>query len=183
MTRQGRLALAAMALVAGALLALPANASAHGRGHGRAMVGGGYYGFAPYYGMGWGWGWGPYYWPPYGPYSFQPEGGVDPGFAMMAGYGAVDVDAKPNQAAVWADGKYVGEARDLDGYPSFLWLKEGEHTIAIHKGGYRTFEEKVEVRRGMQTKIKVRLEKGESEPPGRRPGAAAPPAEPARPPA
>jgi len=101
---------------------------------------------------------------------------------MMAGYGAVDVDAKPNRAGVWADGKYVGEARDLDGYPSFLWLKEGEHTIAIHKGGYRTFEEKIEVRRGMQTKIKVRLENGESEPPGRKPGDASP-AEPVRPPA
>ncbi len=37
---------------------------------------------------------------------------------MIAGFGAVDVDAKPNRADVWVDGKYVGEARDLDGYPS-----------------------------------------------------------------
>jgi hypothetical protein len=92
---------------------------------------------------------------------------------MVAGYGAVDVDAKPNRADVWVDGKYVAPARDLDGYPSFLWLKEGEHTIAVQKDGYRTFEEKVEVRRGMKTKIKVHLEKGEP----------APPVAPARPPA
>jgi hypothetical protein len=173
MTRRRRVALTAAALIAGAVLALPASASAHGRGHGRVVIGGGYYGFAPAWGWGWGWG-GPYYWPPYGPYAYGPEGGVDPGAAMMAGFGAVDVDAKPNQAEVWADGKYVGVARDLDGYPSFLWLKEGEHTIAIYKGGYRTFEEKLEVRRGMQTKIKVRLEKGESQPPGPRPADARP---------
>jgi len=177
-------ALAAAALVAGALLALPTTASAHGRPGVVVHLGGYYgYGFGPYFGpgWGWGWGWGPSYWPPYGPYAFHPEGGVDRGFAMMAGFGAVDVDVKPNRADVWADGKYVGEARDLDGYPSFLWLEEGEHTIAVYKGGYRTFEEKVEVRRGMQTNLKVRLEKGQSEPPGLKPGDAARPAEPASP--
>jgi hypothetical protein len=69
----------------------------------------------------------------------------------------------------------------VGGYPSFLWLKEGEHTIALYKGGYRTFEEKIEVRRGMQTKLQVRLEKGESAPPAGKPGLSATPAEPARP--
>jgi hypothetical protein len=177
MTRQRGVALAAAALVASVLLVLPANAAAHGR-HGGVFVGG-VYGFAPYYGMGWGWGWGPY-WGPYGPYSFGPGGGVEAGAAMVAGFGAVDVDAKPNRADVWADGKYVGEARDLDGYPSFLWLKEGEHTVAIYKGGYRTFEEKIDVRRGMQTKLKVRLEKGESAPPGLKPGEQPKPPEPSR---
>jgi len=52
MTRRRHVALAAAGLIAGALLALPANASAHGRGHGGTVVVGGYHGFAPYYGMG-----------------------------------------------------------------------------------------------------------------------------------
>ena len=185
MTRRRRVALAAAALVAGAVLALPASASAHGRRGPVVHLGGYYgYGFGPTFGLGWGWGWGwgPYYWPPYGPGAFRPEGGVDRGLAMMAGVGAVDLDVKPSQADVWVDGKYVGEARDLDGYPSFLWVKEGEHTVAIYKGGYRTFEEKVEVQRGLETKLKVRLEKGQSEPPGRRPGEAPPPVVPAPPP-
>jgi hypothetical protein len=26
----------------------------------------------------------------------------------------------------WVDGKYVGEARDVDGYPSYLWLADGD---------------------------------------------------------
>ena len=39
-----------------------------------------------------------------------------------------------------------------------LWLKEGEGTIAIHQSGCWTCEEKVGVRRGTQTKVKIRLE-------------------------
>ena len=35
--------------------------------------------------------------------------------------------SKPDRADVWVDGKYVGEARDLDGYPSYLWLEKGPH--------------------------------------------------------
>jgi hypothetical protein len=93
------------------------------------------------------------------------------GAAMVAGFGAVDLNVKPNRADVWVDGKYVGEARDLDGYPSFLWLPEGQHRIAIHKGGYLAFDEKIEVRRGMKTDIKLKLQPGDSPPPGTKPPA------------
>jgi hypothetical protein len=126
------------------------------------VVGGLYhpwYGFGPYWG--WGWGWGPYPWAYYGP-----QGGVDMNMAMMSGYGAVDLNVKPNRADVWVDGKYVGEARDLDGYPSYLWLADGAHKLAVYKGGYRTFEEEIAVNRGMKTELKIRLEPGESQPPG-----------------
>jgi hypothetical protein len=90
-------------------------------------------------------------------------------YAMMAGYGAVELKAKPDRADVWADGKYVGEARDLDGYPSYLWLADGAHRLQVYKGGFRTFNEEISVRRGMRTTLKVRLEPGESEPPGAKP--------------
>ena len=154
-----------------ALAVQPARAEAHGHGggHGHVFVGGGFYspwfgyGFGPYWGWGWGWG-------PYAPGWYGPPGGVDMNYAMIAGYGAVDLNVKPNQADVWADGKYVGEARDLDGYPSYLWLADGPHKLAIYKGGYKTFEEEIAVRRGVKTDLKVRLEPGESEPPGTKPG-------------
>ena len=93
------------------------------------------------------------------------------GAAMMAGFGAVDLNVKPNRADVWVDGKYVGEARDLDGYPSFLWLAEGEHRVAVHKGGYLVFDEKINVQRGMKTEIKLKLQPGDSPPPGTKPAA------------
>jgi hypothetical protein len=154
--------------VTGALALPPDAAEAHGRrgGHRVVYVGGGFYnpwfGFGPYWG--WGWGWGAYPWGYHGP-----AGGVDMNYAMMAGFGAVELDVKPNRADVWVDGKYVGEARDLDGYPSYLWLADGGHKLAVYKGGYGTFEEEISVHRGMKTRLKIRLEPGDSQPPGPKP--------------
>ena len=157
---------AAAVAMTGALAFPPAKAEAHGHGGHAVVVRGGFYypwfgyGFGPY----WGWGWGPY-----PPAWYGPPGGVDMNYAMMAGFGAVDLNVKPNQADVWVDGKYVGEARDLDGYPSYLWLADGGHKLAVYKGGYKTFEEEIGVHRGMKTTLKIRLEPGESEPPGTKP--------------
>jgi hypothetical protein len=156
--------------VAAGWASLPARAEAHGRGgHGAVYVGGfvgpGWgYGFAPWWGFGPGYGWG---WGAYPPAYYQ--GAVDMNAAMMAGFGAVELNVKPNRADVWVDGKYVGEARDLDGYPSYLWLKEGEHRLAVYKGGFLTFDEPVNVQRGMKTEIKLRLQPGDSQPPGPKP--------------
>jgi hypothetical protein len=175
------LAVASVGLLAAATALIPQEALAqgHGRGgprggHGPAprpvIVGGGFYGYpAPYFGFGLGWGYGFGFAPFYGPAAFGLEGGVDPSAAMVAGMGAIDFNIKPGQAEVWVDGKFVAEARDLDGYPSFLWLPEGPHQVVVYKGGYRRFDETIDVRRGMTTAIKIKMEKGESEPPGQRP--------------
>jgi len=166
----------ALGLALAVVVALsPSAADAHSRGGGGRghVVVGGFYGYAPWYG--WGMGWGPWWGGPWG--SWGPEGGVDMGSAMIAGFGAIELDAKPNRADVWVDGKYVGEARDLDGYPSYLWLAEGPHRVAMHKGGFATCDEQIDVRRGMKTKIKVRLQPGDSAPPGPKPGPGEKPAE------
>jgi hypothetical protein len=89
--------------------------------------------------------------------------------AMIAGYGAIELNVKPNRADVWVDGRYVGEARDLDGTPSYLWLSEGPHRVAVHKGGFLVFDEPIEVRRGMRTEIKLKLQPGDSPAPGTKP--------------
>jgi len=145
----------------------PREAEAHGRGgfRGGPVFGGGFYG-GPYGGFGYGFA------PYWGGSPFGPPGGLDPNIAAVAGLGAIDIEAKPNRAEVWIDGGYVGEARDLDGYPSYLWLKEGKYRVAVFKGGYAIFEQDMEVRRGMKTDLKVQLEKGTSEPPGLKPGPA-----------
>lgn len=161
--------------VAGALLAaafgLPAPAEAHGH-HGGVYVGfGGFYGWGPYWGWGapyWGWGWGP------GPYGYS-AGPSMLGYAMMSGMGGLDLDAKPNKAEVWVDGKYVADARDLDGDPSYLWLKQGTHHVVLYEAGFKSFEADVDVHAGMVRRMKVQLEKGESQPPVRATGDARPP--------
>ncbi len=155
-----------LVVVAAALLVAPLGLPAPAEAHGRVFVGagfGGFYGWGPYWGMGWGWGW-PYWgWP--GPYSYGYGGSPALGYAMMSGMGALDLNVKPNQAEVWVDGKYVADARDLDGDPSYLWLKQGPHHLVIYKAGYRSFEQDVEVHTALMRELKVKLEKGESQPP------------------
>lgn len=163
---KGRTAVAAGAIALLSLGPLTA-ADAHPRGRGRVVVyGGGYWGYNPWFGLGWGpyWGWGPYY-----PGFYPPGGGIDMNAAMMAGFGAVELNVKPNRADVWVDGRYVGEARDLDGYPTYLWLSDGPHRLAVHKGGFMVFDEPIDVRRGMKTEIKLKLQPGDSPPPGTKP--------------
>jgi hypothetical protein len=161
--RVGTAVASAMLLTAvGAIL--PASAQAFPRGGHRGPVffgGRGFYGYGPYFGYGYG--------PYFGRYAYGPEGGVDLNVAMMTGYGGVDMDVKPGQAEVWVDGKFVAEAKQLDGYPSYLWLKEGVHKVVVYKGGYKSFDEEIEVQRGFKKDLRVRLEKGESNAPGRRP--------------
>ena len=165
------------AAVALAPLGLPGPAEAHGF-HGGVFIGvgfGGFYGWGPYWGWPgpyWGW-WGP------GPYSYGAPGGYALGYAMMSGMGAIDVNAKPKQAEVWVDGKYVADARDLDGDPSYLWLKQGSHHVVLYKAGFRSFEGDVDIHPGVIRQLKVKLEKGESQPPTPAPPTARP--EPTRP--
>jgi hypothetical protein len=141
-------------------LVLPAPVQAHGH-HGGVYVGvGGFYG----------WGWGPYWGWPYGgwgpwPYYYGAPGGGTLGYAMMSGLGGLDLSVKPKDAEVWVDGKYFAEARDLDGDPSYLWLKEGPHRVVLYKAGYRSFDEDVAVNVGMIRELKVTLVPGESQPP------------------
>jgi hypothetical protein len=167
--REGTKALVASVALVGLVALWPTDAAARGR-HGarrapapRVHVGGGFYGFGPYFGypyLGLGYGFGPYW----GPYAARPEGGIDPNIAMMVGWGAIDLDVKPNRAEVWVDGQFVAEARNLDGSPSYLWLPEGEHHVEVRKGGFVTFEAPIDIERGMVKELKLRMKKGEAAP-------------------
>jgi hypothetical protein len=169
MTWRDRTKMTAAGLVLAGLVAFwPADAAARGhRGMGRPIVAGGFYGWDPlYFGYGFGYGFGPYLGPCFFPYDRGPAGGVDLNAAMIAGYGAIDLRVKPGEAEVWVDGKYVDEARELDGTPRFLWLPEGAHKLTVRKGGFATFEAPIEVRRGTVKQLKIRMKPGESQPAG-----------------
>jgi PEGA domain len=159
------------AAVLALIILSPREAFAQGRGgfhRGPVFVGRSFF-VSPYFGYGYGYGFAPY-WGAYGPYAYAPPGGIDMGAALIAGFGAVNMNVKPGEAEVWIDGKYVAEAKDLDGYPSYLWLAEGPHRVVVYKGGYASFDEEIDVRRGNRSDLKVRLEKGDGQPPGLRPG-------------
>jgi hypothetical protein len=156
--------LSVVAVVAFAMALAPSEAQARGHhGGGRVFVGG--FGFDPYFASGWGYG--PYYpyWgfgpgPYYGGYGYAAR--ADTNAAMIAGVGGLDMKVKPGAAEVWVDGKYVTEAKNLDGSPSYLWMKEGTHQLQIRKGGFATFETQVDVQRGILKEFKLHLKPGES---------------------
>ena len=176
--RTGSIIAAAVFLTSGLLLSGVPDAEARGvRGHRVVFVGGVFH--RPFFGFGIGFGpwgafgpWGPWYGPwagYYGP-GYGRGYGIDTlAIAKMTGWGAVDLSVKPNRADVWVDGKYVAEARDLDGDPSYLWLEKGPHRLSIYKGGYKAFDEQIDVERGVLKQLKVRLEPGDSPPPGPKP--------------
>ena len=150
------MALLILVLAAGAL---PAAAGAyyghhygyHGYGH--------HYGYGRYYGHHYGYG---YY--PYGqvsPYQLHQSARL----AQQSGLGGLDLKVKPKKTKVYVDGEYVGVTGDFDGYPSYLWLEKGTHQVAFYNEGYLTVEQELTVRPGLLTKLKLRLQPGESVPP------------------
>lgn len=97
--------------------------------------------------------------------------------------GAVQLKVSPKKTDVYVDGQYVGRSGKFDGFPGYLWLERGEHSLVLYKEGFRTLEERIEVRRGMITEVRIEMEVGEAIAPEelyreRRPAAPAPAPEP-----
>ena len=151
----------AVALAALWVLALPAAVEAHGR---VVIAGPGlYFGYGwPGYAAPWGWG----YYPP-------PRVGPDLGYARVRGFGALDLHVKPGNAEVWVDGRFAGKAGDLDGWPSYLWLRKGSHEIVVYRKGYETFRESYDIEPGTVFPVRLKMTKGKATPP--RPPTAPPP--------
>ncbi len=116
----------------------------------------------PVYGsIGWYSGW-PYGY--YGAYGYYGPGALV-GFAP-ADAGALDINTRPKKASVYIDGELVGRADSFDGFPRYLWLREGSYRLALHMEGYRTLEREVRVQPGVVIKINDDLAPGASVLPG-----------------
>ena len=132
----------------------------------------------PYYGsFGWYGGFGsfwPYYFSPYGhygPYAWGPERA---GFAVPNA-GALDINTKPKKASVYLDGELIGRVGAFDGFPRYLWLREGSYRLAIFMEGHVTLERNISVRPGVVIKIDEDLVPGQAvqpQPPAPAPAAA-----------
>ena len=114
-----------------------------------------YFGFTPfYYGYNYGYGYG--YPAPY-PYY----GGYQPYYVSNLGY--LDTDISPEEAEVVVDGEYAGTADDFDGFPDYLALEPGRHTLIFRAPGRRTVTRVVRVARGAVIDLDFTLPKGEGE--------------------
>ena len=148
--------------------------------------GGGWGGYHPSWGWGWGhqypwywnrhcwgwpscWGWGWGYWGPYwhAPLPAYPVVSRTPYSPRSTSteLGALNLVIKPKKADVYVDGRFVGRAKDFDGYPGYLWLEEGDYEITLVREGYVTFTDRIGVRTGNVVDVQLRLQPGLSTPP------------------
>ncbi|MDP6525214.1 MAG: PEGA domain-containing protein [Kiritimatiellia bacterium] len=52
--------------------------------------------------------------------------------------GRVDINVRPSDAEVYVDGKYRGVAASFSGYPQYLDLGIGSHSITFKKNGFKS---------------------------------------------
>jgi len=123
-----------------------------------------YYGYPyyPYASFGFSFGY-PYYGYPYYPYAY---GGAPYYAGPPADLGFIDTDVSPERAMVYVDGEYVGSADDFDGYPRYLSVEPGEHTLSFQAEGYHAATKTVKVPQGALLRFDMALQKpGKNSPP------------------
>ena len=114
--------------------------------------------FGPW-GIGW-WGYGygyPYYYDA-APYSYTrsyPNDDYGP-------YGALDTDVSPERAQVWVNGKLLGVADDFDGFPTYLWLKQGVYDVVFYLDGYETISRQYVIRPGQIIDVEDEMVEGQA---------------------
>ena len=111
-----------------------------------------YHGHHPYYGS--------HAYPGYYGYAHPPY--HDRGANDM---GALDLNVKPKSTQVYLDGQYIGRTDKFDGFPDYLWLKEGVYQVTFYHQGYQTVVRELEIHPGLVTDVRFRLAPGESAPP------------------
>ena len=72
------------------------------------------------------------------------------------------MDVKPKKAEVYIDGRYVGRAREFDGYPDYLWLDAGTHQVEFYREGFGTVTREYTVHAGELIAVDFRMQPGES---------------------
>ena len=72
-------------------------------------------------------------------------------------FGYVDTDVLPEEARVYLDGAYLGQADDHDGFPGLLRLEPGRHVIEFRLEDHRTLRLRLKVDRGQLIRVSERL--------------------------
>lgn len=70
------------------------------------------------------------------------------------------VDVKPDRAAVFVDGRFLGHAGELGGAFHSMLLSPGTHQIKVDLPGYQSFETAVTLVAGQKSEVKTSLRKG-----------------------
>ena len=95
----------------------------------------------------------------YGYYGYAHPPDHDRGPNYM---GALDLNVKPKSAQVYLNGRYIGRTDRFDGFPSYLWLREGVYQVTFYRQGYQTVVRELEIHPGLVIDVRFRLEPGAS---------------------
>jgi hypothetical protein len=72
----------------------------------------------------------------------------------------IKLDVKPNRAAVFVDGVYVGHIAEFEGIGKALLVAPGKHKITISLPGYQNFETEIDLVANQKSAIKTEMVKG-----------------------
>ena len=72
----------------------------------------------------------------------------------------IKLDVKPDRAAVFVDGVYVGHTAEFGGVGKAMLVAPGKHKITISLPGYQNFETEIDLVANQKSAIKTDLVKG-----------------------
>jgi hypothetical protein len=72
----------------------------------------------------------------------------------------IKLDVKPNRAAVFVDGVFVGHVAEFTGIGKALLVAPGKHKIKMSLPGYRDFETDIELVANQKSLIRTDMVKG-----------------------
>ena len=84
-----------------------------------------------------------------------PSEGMPPGPDLAV----VSIKARPKDARVHLDDRFVGRARYLDGKPGYLYLEPGSYDLELRLEGYRTVLVELDAKAACRYDLKHRLER------------------------
>lgn len=72
----------------------------------------------------------------------------------------IKLEVKPNRAAVFVDGVFVGHIAEFEGVGKALLVAPGKHAIKISLPGYQTFETDIDLVANQKSVVKTEMVKG-----------------------
>jgi PEGA domain len=72
----------------------------------------------------------------------------------------IKLDVKPNRAAVFVDGVYIGHVAEFGGLGKALLVAPGKHKVLMSLPGYQNFETDIELVANQKSTVKTEMVKG-----------------------
>jgi len=94
-------------------------------------------------------------------YKVMMEKNAEARYPELADSGRVQIDVKPQRAAVYVDGRYAGHVDEFN--RRGLWVSAGKHEFKIALPGYQSFVTQLTVNKGQRYKLETELARGDDE--------------------